>query len=73
MDRLDVHVSVPPVEVSALTSTAAGEASASVRARVVKARQRQEARRAQGEVHCLTNACLALTITAFISATGRRW
>jgi len=59
VDRLDVHVSVPPVEVAALTGSAPGESSKSVRERVVKARKLQEARRTQGEVHCLTNACLS--------------
>jgi len=66
-----VHVSVPPVEVAALTSNAPGEASASVRARVVKARKLQEARRARGEVHCLTNACLSARELGQIAAPDR--
>ena len=75
VDRLDVHVSVPPVEVAALTSVAPGESSASVRGRVVKARKLQETRRARGEVHCLTNACLSareLDQVAAPDADGRR-
>ncbi len=44
VDRLDIHVSMPPVEVSALTRSSRGESSASVRARVVRARERQRGR-----------------------------
>jgi magnesium chelatase family protein len=71
VDRLDVHVSVPPVEVAALTSTAPGESSASVRERVVKARKLQEARRARREVECLTNACLSARELDSIAAPDR--
>jgi magnesium chelatase family protein len=44
LDRLDIHVAVPPVEVSALTRNPTGESSASVRARVTLAREIQLAR-----------------------------
>jgi magnesium chelatase family protein len=44
LDRLDVHVAVPAVEVRSLVARAAGESSASVRARVIAARERQRAR-----------------------------
>jgi magnesium chelatase family protein len=44
LDRLDIHVSVPPVEFAALTRGARGEASAEVRARVSSVRERQRAR-----------------------------
>jgi magnesium chelatase family protein len=41
VDRLDIHVAVPPVEVSALTRSGGGESSADVRARVTRARDVQ--------------------------------
>jgi magnesium chelatase family protein len=44
LDRLDIHVNVPPVEVSALTGSAHGESSAVVRARVTRARELQRSR-----------------------------
>lgn len=44
LDRLDIHVTVPPVDVSALTSAHRGESSAEVRARVIRARELQRAR-----------------------------
>lgn len=59
LDRLDVHVQVPPVEVSALTSTTVAESSASVRERVQAARERQRQRQAQGSTSASTNAGLS--------------
>jgi magnesium chelatase family protein len=47
IDRLDLHVAVPPVEVSALTSARHGESSATVRERVIRARERQRERAAK--------------------------
>ncbi|MES1189320.1 MAG: YifB family Mg chelatase-like AAA ATPase [Myxococcales bacterium] len=44
LDRIDIHVSVPPVEVAALVRKGGGESSAVVRARVLRARERQQAR-----------------------------
>ncbi|HEY2406100.1 MAG TPA: YifB family Mg chelatase-like AAA ATPase [Polyangiaceae bacterium] len=44
LDRLDIHVAVPPVEVSALTGARHGESSADVRARVTRARDVQRRR-----------------------------
>ena len=44
MDRLDIHVSVPPVEVSALVRSGGGEPSAAVRERVAQARAVQSER-----------------------------
>lgn len=44
LDRLDIHVGVPPVEVSALVRSARGEDSASVRERVSRARALQQTR-----------------------------
>jgi len=44
VDRLDVHVAVPPVEVSALTEARHGESSVAVRERVIVAREAQRQR-----------------------------
>jgi magnesium chelatase family protein len=44
LDRIDIHVEVPPVHYADLASAAAAEPSAAVRARVNAARQRQRAR-----------------------------
>jgi magnesium chelatase family protein len=47
LDRIDVHVSLPPVDVTALTGRARSESSVAVRERVTRARQRQRERRGQ--------------------------
>ncbi len=44
LDRIDIHIEVPPVHYADLASDAAAEPSAAVRARVNAARQRQRAR-----------------------------
>ena len=44
VDRLDIHVPVPPVEVSALTAPRHGESSEAVRTRVNRAREVQRER-----------------------------
>jgi magnesium chelatase family protein len=59
LDRIDIHVVLPPVEVAALQGPACGEMSASVRARVESARAVQRDRFARGEVAAATNAALA--------------
>lgn len=51
LDRIDLHIEVPALHENELTSTATGEASAAVRARVEAARQRQHAR--QGTANAL--------------------
>jgi magnesium chelatase family protein len=57
LDRLDLHVAVPPVEVAALTSGTRAESSAAVRERVVRARSLQrERRRALGLSASLNSA-----------------
>jgi magnesium chelatase family protein len=43
-DRIDLHVDVPAVPVHELSHLKAGEASATIKARVIKARTRAEAR-----------------------------
>jgi magnesium chelatase family protein len=59
LDRIDVHVVLPPVELSALQGTVRGEGSAAVRARVEAARHRQRERWTRGEVAAPTTAALA--------------
>src|SRR5512137_533500 len=44
LDRIDMHIEVPPVKFREITSERSGETSAQIRARVVAARQRQQAR-----------------------------
>jgi len=61
LDRLDVHVVLPPVDVAALSSRERGESSACVRARVEQARQIQRARAQRGEVRSDSNAALAVS------------
>jgi magnesium chelatase family protein len=48
LDRLDMHVDVPPVDVLALDDSAPGEPSVEVRARVMAARARQTERLGHG-------------------------
>ncbi len=58
VDRIDVHVILPPVTVTALQQTEPGEPTAAVRARVEKARAIQTARVTRGIVTSPTNASL---------------
>lgn len=44
LDRIDIHCEVPAVKYQELTDSRAGESSATVRQRVVKAREKQEKR-----------------------------
>jgi magnesium chelatase family protein len=59
LDRIDVHVALPPVEVAALGGPARGESSSAVRARVESARSVQRERVRRGEVAATTNGALA--------------
>ncbi len=52
LDRIDLHIDVPPVELHALQSGSSGESSAQVRERVEKTRQVQQERLGYG----VTNA-----------------
>ena len=52
LDRIDLHVEVPPVEFSQLSSSERGESSASIRARVNKARLIQTERYKGTGVYC---------------------
>jgi magnesium chelatase family protein len=59
LDRIDIHVVLPPVEVAALQGPASGESSGAVRARVEAARAIQRDRSTRREVTATTNAALA--------------
>jgi magnesium chelatase family protein len=52
LDRIDIHVEVPPVKYRELASTRSGEPSASVRARVNNARSIQRERFAGEGIYC---------------------
>jgi magnesium chelatase family protein len=58
LDRIDIHVVLPPVNVGALQRGEGGEPTRVVRARVERARAIQADRLARGEVHASTNALL---------------
>jgi len=53
MDRMDIHLEVPPVPLAELTGEPQGESSSTVRRRVVEARARQRERfRAEPGIYC---------------------
>lgn len=59
LDRLDVHVMLPPVSISSIASGPPGESTAVVRDRVMRARAVQSDRVHRGEVAAPSNAFLA--------------
>jgi magnesium chelatase family protein len=59
LDRLDIHVVLPPVSVSSLQGGVAGESTRDVRRRVEAARAVQRERAATGEAMASTNALLS--------------
>jgi magnesium chelatase family protein len=59
LDRIDLHVMLPPVDVASLRAHAPGESSKAVRERVIRAREIQEDRRRNGEVSANVNALLS--------------
>ncbi len=59
LDRIDVHVVLPPVEVAALQGPMRGEASTAVRGRVAEAWARQRERRSKREVTAPANGSLS--------------
>jgi magnesium chelatase family protein len=71
VDRLDVHLCVPPVDVSALTSNRPSESSAAVRARVMAARTRQHQRKTAGQVSVATNSLLCTAELERVAALDR--
>ena len=52
LDRIDIHIEVPPVEFEKLSGAAPGECSADIRKRVNAARKRQQERLAGSGVAC---------------------
>jgi magnesium chelatase family protein len=58
LDRIDIHVVLPRVDILDLESTEAGESSATVRVRVERAREIQLGRYRAGKVSAATNAHL---------------
>lgn len=68
LDRIDLQICLPPVDLASLHGSARGESSAAVRARVVAAREIQEARFVAGEVSARTNAELTLNDLERVSA-----
>jgi magnesium chelatase family protein len=59
VDRLDIHVGVPPVEVAALTRASGGESSLNVRARVTQARELQRERAERLGLSARVNSALS--------------
>lgn len=75
LDRLDIHVLVPPVEVTALTGSGKGETSKEVRARVKHARELQAERALSLDLSASLNATLSgsdLERVAELDGKGRR-
>jgi magnesium chelatase family protein len=58
LDRIDVHVALPPVDVSDLRRTERGESTSAVQQRVARAREVQLERRKKRETRARTNATL---------------
>jgi magnesium chelatase family protein len=52
LDRIDIHIDVPPVKQRELTAEASGEASAAIRERVRHARQLQQERFRRSKIYC---------------------
>lgn len=61
LDRLDIHIEVPPVEFQQLTDSIPAEPSAAIRERVSKARKIQQERLAGTGVHCNAHMNAGLT------------
>jgi magnesium chelatase family protein len=71
LDRIDMHVHVPPVDLVALDDTAEGEASAPVAARVMQARAVQAARLGAGRTNATATAA-EMAMSARPDPEGRR-
>ncbi len=71
VDRIDMHIAVPPVEVAQLTSRRQRESSAAVRERVTQAWELQRARDAAGETGPKANAQLTAEELSRIAPLGR--
>ena len=68
LDRLDLHVEVPPVRFDQLINRSPGESSATIRARVRAARQRQQKRYQDFGIHC--NAALPAQLVPKVCRTS---
>jgi magnesium chelatase family protein len=71
LDRLDVHVRLPPVDVRNLARGVENESSASIRERVIATRDRQLARLKAGVTSRRTNAELPLDELQRVAELGR--
>lgn len=71
IDRLDIHVAVPPVEVAALTAAHRAESSEDVRARVALARTIQRDRAARLGLSSTANATLTRSELETVSPLDR--
>jgi magnesium chelatase family protein len=56
LDRIDIHIEVPAVQYKELRGSAAAEGSAQIRARVLAARERQQARFSKTKEKIYSNA-----------------
>jgi magnesium chelatase family protein len=52
MDRIDLHVEVTPVDFEDMSAERSGDSSATIRTRVVRAREQQDTRFGETSVHC---------------------
>lgn len=72
LDRIDIHVALPPVEVAALVRRGAGESSQSVRARVLVARELQRDRARSLGLRTALNAALPSADLERVAAIDER-
>jgi magnesium chelatase family protein len=72
LDRIDLHVMLPPVDVASLRAHSAGETSQAVRDRVVRAREIQENRYRNGEVGSRANALLSARDLELVAVPDRK-
>ena len=61
LDRLDIHIEVPPVDYNQLSDSECGESSAEIRARVNEARRLQQRRFEGTDITCNAKMTPALT------------
>jgi magnesium chelatase family protein len=70
LDRIDLHIEIPPLAGAELAAAARGERSADVQARVVRARARQAARGQGGGLAALSNATMPAALARGGCALG---
>ena len=71
LDRFDIHCAVPPVEISMLSQSMAGESSTEVALRVERARVQQRIRNSCGTTQTRSNVALALPELERLSPLGQ--